>query len=125
MELLKQSGKFYSISDDENEDKSSRRRQVSSTQVASIHLPMEFFQDITTPNIGLVFSVYNDNTFFPLRQTAASDTQPTRRQSVASSVLVSTVGVEMEFKELDSPIEYTLSLSVDDGESVSHASLKW
>lgn len=95
----------------------------SPRQVASIFLPTSLFQFVaentSRTGIGLVFSVFNDNTFFPLRETTTSGSNTTRRLAVASPVLTSTVGLAMELKGLDPPLELSLSLLVNDGETVS------
>lgn len=77
----------------------------------SISLPSSLFQRVksNTNSIGIVFTLYEAATLFPVGESSRSSNNQTMTQ-VGSQIIAASVGENIEFEDLEDPVTVVLQL---------------
>ena len=79
---------------------------------ASISLPASLFQRIDNrPNVGLFSALYKTPTLFQVGEQSNGSTLP-RQTVVGSDIIAATVGLGLNFQNLDEPVTILFRLQV-------------
>ena len=88
--------------------------KLSPDQEVSTSLPGSLFRRITDRlDIGIVFGFQNETTLFPVGNSSTSaDSKTTegRQTQVGSAIVSATVGINLEFQNLEEPVIHTFQL---------------
>lgn len=112
----------FTIADDKHTSSSMNTSSKSSSNTSlgtSISLPSSLFQRINSDSIttGLVFTLYEAATLFPVGESTRSSNNHTITQ-VGSRIIAASVGQDTEFEDLKDPVVIVLQL--ENQEMVGH-----